>query len=160
MRRLALLLAVLVLALAGCGGDDDGGGNGNGDQAETTETQPAQTDTAPEATTPESGGPASPDDEQAIKDAVLGYLIEGDCDTMTDKFVEDQTFSDNRREGCEQFEQLHEEPQYEAEDVNITEIQVQGTRATATIGDDVSNVEAKYKFVKEGDKWRIDEVDL
>jgi hypothetical protein len=160
MRHLALLLTLVALVLTACGGDDDNGGGGNGDGAETTETQPAQTDTQPETTPPEDGGPASPEDEQAIKDAVLGYLIEGDCDTMTDKFVEDQTFQDNRREGCEQFEQLHEKPQYDAEDVNITDIRIQGTRATATIGDDVSDVEADYKLVKEGGAWRIDEVDL
>ena len=159
MRPLVLLFAVVVLALAGCGGDDEGDGGNGGGEAETTETQPAQTGTGPEATTPEDGA-ASPGDEQAIRDAVLGYLIEGDCDTMTDKFVEEQTFSDNRREGCEQFEQLHQEPRYGPDDVNITDIRIEGTRATATIGDDVSNIEAKYKFVKEGDKWRIDEVDL
>ena len=130
--RTALALVLLAFALAGCGGDDNGGNGGGG---------------------------RSPD-EQAIREAVIGFLIQGDCDTMTDKFVEAQTFQDDRAQGCEQFESGFQEPQYDADDVEITNIRVEGTRASATIGDDFSNVEAEYRFVKQGDRWRIDEVDL
>ena len=53
--------------------------------------------------------------EDAVKEAVLKWTFEGDCDLMTDKFLEAQAFvGDTREERCDFFEKAFVEPQYKA----------------------------------------------
>src|SRR5688500_10889499 len=81
---------VLLLALVafGCGGDEEAGSTTAADEC-----------TATSATTATGG-----DDLAAIEVTVKGWLREGGCERMTDKFLEDQTFQDDPEEACETFE--------------------------------------------------------
>ena len=132
-RRSGAVLALLVLALTS-GGDDGGGGSGS-----------------------TASGP-----EGEIEETILTWLLEGDCDTMTDQFLEDQVLAvgDSRQENCELFQDFFIEKQYEADDVKITDIEITGSEATAVVGDDFSGIESTYTLVKEGGRWRIDSAEL
>jgi len=99
--------------------------------------------------------------EGAVKEAILTHLLEGDCDVMTDAFLEDQAiFGDTREENCELFENTFVEKQYTADDVKITDVEITGSKAMAVVGDDFSNIESTYTLVKEDRKWRIDAAEL
>jgi hypothetical protein len=152
-----LCLLVLALALAACGGDDE---SGDRDAAATT-TQPATaeteagTQTAP-AETAEAEGGGSPEDEEAVRETILTWLLEGDCDLMTDEFLEEQAFvGDTREERCKFFEDSFQKPQYGRDAVKFRELKVTGDEATAVIGDEISNVEARYDLVRKGEGWQI-----
>ena len=127
-----LVAAVAALALVACGGDD-----------ETSATSAVATD-----------------DEAAITDTIRTWLTEGGCELMTPKFLEDQTFISDPEKACEAFENAFTAPSYSADAVLVSEISVTGTKATATVGDEISNVTSTYDLVKDGDVWRIDSVDL
>jgi hypothetical protein len=155
VRLTTALIAALLLALTGCGGDDENGGGepvaGEGAPARTAETP----DDAPQ---PEE---ASEDDEQAIRDTIVGWLLEGGCERMTDKFLEEQAFiGDNRTERCDFFEKAFRKPQFTKDDIKLSDVEVKGDKATAVVGDNFSNVESKYTLVRAGEGWRIDSADL
>jgi len=133
LARPAVLAMVLVAALVGC--DDGGGGSGSS-----------------------ASGP-----EGEVEETILTWLLEGDCDVMTDAFLEDQVLigDDNtREENCELFENVFIEKQYDADDVKFSDVEVDGSKATAVVGDDFSNIESTYTLVEEGGQWRIDSADL
>ena len=101
--------------------------------------------------------------EGEVEEAILAWLLEGDCDVMTDQFLEDQVLigDDNtREENCELFEDLFIEKQYDADDVKFSDVEITGSEATAVVGDDFSNVESTYTLVKEDGEWRIDAAEL
>jgi hypothetical protein len=158
-----LCLLVLALALAACGGDDE---SGDRDAAATTtqpataeteaETQTAPAETAEEETDTEAEGGGSPEDEEAVRETILTWLLEGDCDLMTDEFLEEQAFvGDTREERCKFFEDSFQKPQYGRDAVKFRELKVTGDEATAVIGDEISNVEARYDLVRKGEGWQI-----
>jgi len=125
----------LVAALLGCGG-----GNGDSGSGSTT------------------SGP-----EGAVEEVILTWLLEGDCDVMTDAFLEDQVLigDDNtRKENCELFENVFVEKQYDAGDVKIADVEITASEATAVVGDDFSNVESTYTLVREDGRWRIDSAEF
>jgi hypothetical protein len=131
-RALAVAATALALALAGCGGGDDRGGSG----------RPAATG------------------EQAVKDTILKWTFEGDCDTMTDKFLEQQSFiGDNRQERCAYLTKTFEKPRYSPDDLKFRSVKVAGPRATVVVGSDISNIESTYTLLSQGGRWRIDEAD-
>ncbi|MDQ3936122.1 MAG: hypothetical protein M3340_15980 [Actinomycetota bacterium] len=129
------LTAILIaLALAAAGcGGDDEGGGGGG------------------------GGPASP--EQVVK----RWMLEGECDLMTDKFLEAQLLGlgKGRQDRCELFEKQHTKPQYGEDDIQITDVKVTGNRASLVVGsENAPDIKSKYDLVKAGGQWRIDAAEL
>jgi hypothetical protein len=149
--------AALALAAAGCGDDDkstDTGASSNPPaQQQSTESQSTP------APAPASDAPAGGED--AIKQVVLDYTFEGDCDTMTDKFLETQAFTgDTRKERCDYFEKTFQTPQYKESDVKFRKVSVNGDKATVVIGSDIANIETEYSLVAEGGQWKLDEFDL
>jgi hypothetical protein len=127
--RIAFALTVLALLVAGCGGSDD---------SKTT------------------SAPSTPD--QAVRAAILKWTFEGDCDSMTDKFLEDQAFiGDNRQERCDYLKKTFQKPQYSEDDLKFRSVKVAGTKATVVIGSDISNITTTYTLLQQGGKWRIDE---
>ena len=131
--RIALPFTILALALAGCGGD-------------TTKSASSGA-----ATTASSG-------DQAVKDAILKWTFEGDCDSMTDKFLESQAFiGDNRQERCAYLAKTFQKPQYSPDDVKFRSVKVTGPKATVVIGSDISNITTTYTLLQQGGKWRIDD---
>lgn len=101
--------------------------------------------------------------EEAVRETIITWLLEGDCDVMTDDFLKEQVLigDDNTRaENCELFEDLFVEKQYDADDVKIADVEITGSEATAVVGDDFSNVESTYTLVKEDGQWRIDAAEL
>src|SRR4051794_26139533 len=129
--RIPLTLTVLALAIAGCGGGSD--------------SKPATT-----AASATSG-------DQAAKDAVLKWTFEGDCDSMTDKSLEDQAFiGDNRQERCAYLTKTFQKPQYSTDDLKFRSVKVAGTKASIVVGSDISNITTTYTLLQQGGKWRID----
>lgn len=146
--RLCVAAACAALALSGCGGDDDEGGGDQPAASAPTTTQGA----------PSAGGAGG---EDAVKQTIIDWTFEGKCDLMTDKFLEEQAFvGDNRAERCKYFEDSFQKPQYSEDDVKFRKVEVKGNKATATVGSDISNVEADYTLVQQDGKWVIDEVSL
>ncbi len=155
MKIFAILLTALLL-IAGCGGDDEA-------EPSTTSTETGTTGATGDsgATDEDENAGSEPssltsDDEAAIEDTIKTWLTEGGCDLMTDKFLESQTFQDDPAEACDTFEQNFSEPLYEADDIIVSEIEGDGEKATALVGDNVSNVESEYKLVNEDGQWQID----
>jgi hypothetical protein len=153
VKVLPILIAALLLA-AGCGGEDE-------PEASTTTSEisgaSGATGAAGDAEEAESGSSAlSTEDEAAIEDTIKTWLTEGGCDLMTDKFLENQTFIEDPAEACETFEGSFSEPLYGPDEVIVSEIEGDGEKATAVVGDEVSNVESEYKLVNEDGQWKID----
>ena len=161
MKQLATaILVVMSLVAAGCGDDDNDEPAGT-TAAESTQAEPS-TVTAPETTVTTPAEPSG-DDEEAVKEAVIKWTFEGDCDYMTDKFLEDQLLGlgDNRKEKCDLFEKQHTKPQYSEDDLKIEDVQVTGTKATLIVTSDMApDIKSKYSLVKNGDQWQIDSADL
>jgi hypothetical protein len=145
MRSLTLPLTILALAAAGCGSSDD----------KTT----AQTGTASTASTPTTRTTTSPTDSigadlDAVKATVLKWTFEGDCDTMTDKFLKDQAFiGDNRKERCDYFEKQFQKPQYSEDDLKFRHVEVHNDTS------DIANITTKYTLLRQGGSWKIDSAD-
>jgi len=149
--------AALALVAAGCGGDDD---KKSEPAASSTPTQQQSTASQPTPSTP-SQAPADAGGEDAIKKVVLDYTFKGDCDTMTDKFLDTQAFiGETRQEKCDYFEKQFQKPQYTESDVKFRKIQINGDKATALIGSDIANLETEYSLVNEGGQWKLDEFDI
>ena len=137
--------AGLALVAAGCGGDNKS----------SSETQaPAQSTASAKTPAADAGG------EDAVKAAVLKWTFEGDCDVMTDKFLEAQAFvGETRQERCDFFKKAYTKPQYKPSDVKFRKVVVTGKTAVATIGSDISNITTDYHLVATGGKWQIDSAD-
>jgi hypothetical protein len=160
MRLLAALLLTLSLIAAGCGGDDEE--EEKGDQpAATTQTQAEPGTTTQAAPPAEQGG--SEEDKEAVQDTVVKWTFEGDCDLMTDKFLEDQLLGlgEAREDRCELFEKQHQKPQYEEDDIKFEDVKVTGTKATLIVTSEIApDIKSQYSLVKSGDQWQIDAAEL
>lgn len=157
--RMALVLCIAALAAiaAGCGSDDS-----TSTEAEAT----AATATSTGATTSTTSDGS---DLDAIETTIKTWLTEGDCDLMTDKFLEEQTFNDNPTEACKTFEASFNPPAYSADDIDVTDIEYVNDKATAIVGggpEGVSitsggeEVTSKYTLVNEDGTWKIDSAEL
>jgi hypothetical protein len=154
MQRLAAILVAAVV-LAGCGSDDSStsttaGASGASGVAGQQSTTVAPTD------------PGSLDDDQkAVEETVKTWLTQGGCDLMTDRFLAEQVFINDRDKACKTFETLFQPPSFTADQITVTDITVTGDEATATVGDTLgSGVASTYKFVRSGNGWQIDKASL
>jgi hypothetical protein len=151
-RCLVVLTAAVALLASGCGGDDDN------NKDTTGAGQPAQQQQQPQQQAPAADAPGG---EDAVKETILKWTFEGDCELMTDKFLEEQAFiGDNRQERCDYFEKSFQKPQYKESDVKFRKVTVTGDSAVAVVGSDIANVESEYKLVAEGGEWKIDEAGI
>jgi hypothetical protein len=145
--------AALALAAAGCGSDDEKKSDTAASTSSTPSTQQQQQQTPPSTS---SDAPAGGED--AVKQVVLDWTFKGDCDLMTDKFLEAQAFvGDNRKERCDFFKKAYVKPQYKESDVKFRKVEVTGDKAVVTIGSDISNITTDYHLVANGGSWQIDE---
>jgi hypothetical protein len=150
---------IAALALSACGGDDDPEPQTGGQPPAET----AQTGGQAPADTGQTGGqaPADAGGEDAVKQAILTWTFEGDCEVMTDKFLEQQSFvGDTREERCDYFKKAYQKPQYSEDDIEFRSVDISGDMATVVIGSAGINVESEYKLVNEGGAWKIDEAGL
>lgn len=99
-------------------------------------------------------------DEAEVEAAIKTWLLEGDCGVMTDKFLEAQTFESDPDLACERFEAAYQSPQYSEEDIEITDVQVDGDRASAVVGGGGAGITSTYKLVRDDGTWKIDAASL
>jgi hypothetical protein len=96
--------------------------------------------------------------DQAVKGAILKWTFEGDCNSMTDKFLEEQAFiGDNRQERCDYLKKTFQKPQYSEDDLKFRSVKLAGPKATVVIGSDISNITTTYTLLQQGGTWRIDD---
>jgi len=152
---LLVTAAALTLVAAGCGDDE----NNNEPAAQSTAAQ-AQTSTGQEPVNP-APEEAAAGGEDAVKQVVLDFTFKGDCDTMTDKFLDTQAFiGETRAEKCDYFEKQFQKPQYKESDLKFRKVEINGDKASVVIGSDIANVQTEYKMLAEDGQWRIDEFDI
>jgi hypothetical protein len=107
-----------------------------------------------------SDSPRATGPDAAVKEALLKWTFEGDCDSMTDKFLEQQAFiGDTRQERCDYLEKTFQKPQYSEDDLKFRSVKVAGTKATVVVGSDIASITTTYTLLQQGGKWRIDEAD-
>lgn len=148
---IAALLAAAALLVAGCGGSDDGDGSATTDASAATSTTASTSSTT---TSVDSGS-----DLDQIEATVKGWILEGGCDRMTDKFLEAQTFIDDPEKACEAFQGGFTPPQYTADDIE-TDISYVNDKATVEVSGGPADVTSVYKLVNEDGTWKIDSAEL
>jgi hypothetical protein len=156
---LVLCIAALAAIVAGCGSDDS-----TSTEAEATAATTATAEASTSTSTTSDGS-----DLDAIETTIKTWLTEGDCDLMTDKFLEEQTFNDDPKQACETFEASFSPPAYSEDDIDVTDIEYVNDKATAIVGggpEGVSvtsggeEVTSKYTLVNEDGTWKIDSAEL
>ncbi len=157
----ALLVSFALIFAAGCGDDEE---KNDEPAASTTTTAPAES-TSEEPTTTEAAPPAeaSEEDKEAVQKTVVDWTFEGDCDLMTDMFLEDQLLGlgENRKERCDLFEKQHQKPQYTEDDIKFEDVKVTGTKASLIVTSEIApDIKSRYDLVKTGDQWQIDAAEL
>ena len=141
---LTTLLIALVALMSGCGDDSE-------DRTGSTSTSTTSTSASGSSTE------VSATDRSEIEQTIKAWLLQGDCDLMTDTFLEDQTFIGKREEACKTFETIFTKPNYDSSDIVITDVEAAaGGNATALVGDDSSEITSEYELVQENGDWLID----
>jgi hypothetical protein len=151
---IALIGAVAALALgAGCGG---------GDSTATTVSA------ATEGSTPEEAVSTDASEMEAIESTIKTWIMQGDCDLMTDHFLEEQTFSDDPVQACKTFKKLFTPPSYTEDAIEVSDVTYANDKATATVVGGTSGLTAggeeitsTYKLVRTDDgTWQINSADI
>ncbi|UMG92560.1 hypothetical protein [Nocardioides sp. TF02-7] len=143
LRLLAPVLA-LPLVLTACG--DDGGDEPAGAARETAEGAPDE---------------AEPTSEEAeIRDTLVAFTLEPRCDLATDDYlVERALLAETPAEACTELEDFFVEPAFEADDIAVTDIVVEGDVATAELGSDPdyveTNISVTYELMRVDGTWRV-----
>jgi hypothetical protein len=168
VRRTIATALVLAFGLVGCADSQDVTNDDTEDvsQEQTTPseegTNPGEEETTPgeEETTP-ADEPAG-DDEELIRETLLTWDFEGDCNLVTDKFLEDYTFiSGDREQACQYVEKTFVEKLYSEDDVIIDNVQVDGDTATADFGSTIApDLTITYTLVRQDGVWVIDGYDF
>lgn len=135
MRSTLLATTLLVpLLLAACGDSDDG--DSDDSSAEESETLPA--------------------DQAAVRDALLASYFDPSCDLLTEEYLlEKALLADTAEEACTEHQQSWVEPQYDEDDVLISDIVVEGDVATAVVGSEFINIETTYELMQVDGSWKV-----
>ena len=161
MRR-TLATALLLFGLVGCADSDDIAADDTEDVSQEQTATPTEEGTPPgeDETTP-ADEPAA-EDEELIRETLLAWDFEGDCDVVTNKFLEEYAFiADDREQACQFVEDSFVEKAYTEDDIIIDNIRVDGDTATADFGSTIApDLTITYALVKRDGVWLIDAYDL
>lgn len=131
-RRLLVPALVLPLLLTACGDSDE---------------DPQESDAASEALPP---------DEAAIRDALVASFFDPSCDLLTEEYLlEKALLSDTAEEACDEHMQSWVEPQYDEDDVLITDIEIDGDVATAVVGSEIADITTTYELMQVDGAWLV-----
>lgn len=154
MRRTIATALLLAFGLVGCADSDDIAADDTENVSQEETTTPGQEETT-------AADEPSGEDEDLIRETLLTWDFEGDCDLVTDKFLEDYAFiSGNREEACQYVEDTFVEKSYTEDDIIIDNIRIDGDRATADFGSTIADLTITYSLVKQDDVWLIDAYDF
>lgn len=135
-RKLLATALVVPFLLTACGGDDDSGDGSGDSSAEESETLP--------------------EDQAAVRDALLASFFDPSCDLLTEEYLlEKALLSDTPEEACDEHMQSWVEPQYDEDDVLISDITITGDVATAVVGSDISNLTTTYELKLVDGSWKV-----
>lgn len=149
MERRLLAALVLPLTLAACGSD------------ETSDERTADPESSAATSEASSGGgDVSGDDQAAIEETILEFLVTGDCDLATDDYLRDLSlFADEdtpRAEACAAWEKTFVEPLYTKEDVVLTGLALDGAVATVEVGSEIApDVTITYRLSEVDGAWLV-----
>jgi len=131
-RRLLVPALVLPLLLTACGDSDE---------------DPQESDAASEALPP---------DEAAVRDALVASFFDPSCDLLTEEYLlEKALLSDTAEEACDEHMQSWVEPQYDEDDVLITDIEIDGDVATAVVGSEIADITTIYELMQVDGAWLV-----
>lgn len=135
MKRTGLATMLVLLVLTGCS-DDDGSSSAD-DEPSATEGLSA--------------------DEAAIRETLVASQLDPDCDLLTDEYLLDLALfgATTPEEACEERLEFWQEPQYDEEDILITDIEVTGDTATAEVGSEYVNITTTYALKRVDGEWRV-----
>lgn len=133
------LVAVFVLSavLTGCGDGNDGESDSEDEGAsETVETVPP--------------------DQAAVVDALVASFFDPSCDLLTEDYLlEKALLSDTAEEACDEHMRSWVEPQYDADDVLVTDVEIVGDVATAEVGSEFVNITTTYELTRVDGDWLV-----
>ena len=135
-----LLAALLVpLLLTGCGDDEGGGGR-----------DPSKDDD--DAAT--AGLSA---DEAAVHEALVKAQLDPDCDLLTEEYLLEMSVlgAETPEEACEERLNIWQEPQYDEDDILVSDIVVNGDVATAVIGSEYVDITTTYELRRVDGEWKV-----
>ena len=97
-----------------------------------------------------------PPDEAAVKETLVASLFDPDCDLLTDEYLlEIALLSDTVEDACDEHMQSWVEPQYDEDDVLITDIQIDGDVATAVVGSEIADITTTYELMQVDGAWLV-----
>lgn len=134
MNRTRLAAALLVpLLVTACGDGDD--------------------EASDDEETSDSGTP----EEEAIRDTLVQSLLDPRCDLLTDDYLLETSVlgAETADEACEERMQSWVEPQYDEDDIVVSDIEVTGDTATAVIGDNFTNITTIYELMLVDGTWKV-----
>ncbi|MDZ5620116.1 hypothetical protein [Nocardioides bizhenqiangii] len=132
-RKLIASVLVLPFFLTACGDGDD---EESDSSAEESETLPA--------------------DQAAVRDALVASFFDPSCDLVTEEYLlEKALLSDTPEEACDEHMQSWVEPQYDEDDVLVSDITITGDVATAVVGSDVTNITTVYELMLVDGTWKV-----
>jgi hypothetical protein len=134
MKRAILAVALVIPSLlAGCGDDNEDSGDDEQSAAESL-----------------------PPEEAAVRDALVASFFDPSCDLLTEEYLLEKAFlSETADEACEEHMQSWVEPQYDEDDVLVSDITIDGDVATADVGSEYINIETTYELMKVDGSWLI-----
>ena len=131
-RRLLVPALVLPLLLTACGASDE---------------EPQESDAASEALPP---------GEAAVRDALVASFFDPSCDLLTEEYLlEKALLSDTAEDACDEHMQSWVEPQYDEDDVLITDIEIDGDVATAVVGSEIADITTTYELMQVDSAWLV-----
>lgn len=133
--RVLVAAAAIPFVLTACGGDD--GGSSADDASSPTETLSA--------------------DQAAVKDVLVQSLLDPDCSLLTEDYLVKISFFGDAtpEEACQQRQDGWVEPQFDEDDIVVSEINVAGDKATAVVGSELTNITTTYELTLVDGKWLV-----
>ncbi|MDF2732630.1 MAG: hypothetical protein K0S92_1263 [Desertimonas sp.] len=133
-RTVTVAVLVLPLLLTACGDDgDDDSGDGTADESETMRPEQA-----------------------AVRDALVASFFDPSCDLLTEEYLLAKALlSDSPEEACDEHMQSWVEPQYDEDDVLITDIEIDGDVATAVVGSEIADITTTYELMQVDGAWLV-----